>query len=175
MTVRTDGCPAAEQVQASVVAANRLLAGCPRALRIACRAEPTGRGRRPVYALHRLPVSRRRLLLLECVLLPFVIELDQDLSSPDAVTEIREDPPDLAVRFRRNRDLIDRRESPDDVNGPAYRLLMYRRDGNWPGISFGAAGLSCLRFRAAHTGRCKRNQEQELSEWFPNGHRHRNF
>jgi hypothetical protein len=118
--------------------------------------------------------SERRLLLLECVLLPLAIELDQDLSSPDAVTEIREDPPDLAVRFRRNRHLIDRRESPDDVNGPAYRLVMYRRDGNWPGISFGAAGLSCLRFRAAHNGRCKRNQEQELSEWFPNGHRHRN-
>lgn len=104
--VRIDGCPAAEHIRATVKAANQLLASCPQATPIACGSVPDGRSRRPVYDLHRLPVSRRRLLGLSRpttrftpdvradersrILAALRVLIGADPTTPNAVSALRE-------------------------------------------------------------------------------------
>jgi NAD-dependent dihydropyrimidine dehydrogenase PreA subunit len=64
LSVRTDGCPRAAEVATTVAEAARLLAACPSAPSLTCSGVPNQRHRRDVFPLHRLPVSRRRLLTL---------------------------------------------------------------------------------------------------------------
>ena len=57
----------------------------------------------------------RRALLVEAVLQLLAIQLDQCLSSRDAITEIGPDPTNHAVDFRGDRDLVFGRQRSDDI------------------------------------------------------------
>jgi ferredoxin len=67
LTVLAPNCPMVERIEATVAAANRLLSSYPDVSVVALETQhqrPRGRAGTHVYDLHRLPVSRRRLLFL---------------------------------------------------------------------------------------------------------------
>jgi hypothetical protein len=67
-------------------------------------------------AVLRQRARQRRLLLVEVVLLLLAIDLNQRLSSDDAVAEVRQNPAYLAVGLRRDRHLIDRGERAHELH-----------------------------------------------------------
>ena len=65
LTVLVSDCPQVERIEATIAEANRLLSAYPVVRAVACKTERERRHRRAhVYDMHRLPVSRRRLLFL---------------------------------------------------------------------------------------------------------------
>ena len=86
--------------------------------------------------------SQRRLLLIVGVLLFLVVERDEHLSGPHAVAEIGQQAAHPSFGLRRNRDLVHGGERPDDVHGPADRVLTNCLDAYRLRGGFGAARLS---------------------------------
>jgi ferredoxin len=65
LTVLASDCPQVERIEMTIAEANRLLSAYPGVRVVACKTERERRHRRAhVYDMHRLPVSRRRLLFL---------------------------------------------------------------------------------------------------------------
>ena len=93
----------------------------------------------------------RGLLLLIRILLLLVIDLDQDLSRFDAISEIGKDGADCAIGLGRNCDLIHGGQRPDDVHRSADGVLDDR--GGRDRFGHAIAGLGVGRLRLAATGR----------------------
>jgi ferredoxin len=64
VALRIDECPQAAQVQRIAAEVCQFLEASGRDATLSCATEPSGRRRRPEFDLRRLPMSRRRLLLL---------------------------------------------------------------------------------------------------------------
>ena len=105
-------------------------------------------GRRKVLGIRRAVLSQRatqrRALLLEVVLGLLAVEFDEHIAGTHSISKVVMDPVDNAIGLRRDRDVVDGRESSDDFERTRHGLFAHGLDLHGLGRIVAPASLRAL-------------------------------